>query len=118
MSLLGIRHVALAINKMDLVDYSEKRFREIEAQYRAFAKQIGLADITCIPVSALKGDNIARRQLDTRRGIAAPTLMGWLETVELDETRLQRCRSGCPCSGSTVRTWISAASPARSRAAA
>src|SRR5258706_139278 len=57
-SLLGIRHVALAINKMDLVDYSQARCEEIEASYREFAKRIGLADVTCIPMSALKSDNI------------------------------------------------------------
>jgi bifunctional enzyme CysN/CysC len=88
-SLIGVRHVALAINKMDLVDYSEQRFREIEAQYRAFAKQIGLTDIACVPVSALKGDNMLQPSPNTAwyRGT---TLMGWLETVEVDETRLQK----------------------------
>ena len=88
-SLIGVRHVALAINKMDLVDYSEQRFREIEAQYRAFAKQIGLTDIACLPVSALKGDNMLQPSPNTPwyRGT---TLMGWLETVEVDETRLQK----------------------------
>jgi bifunctional enzyme CysN/CysC len=88
-SLIGVRHVALAINKMDLADYSEKRFREIEVQYRAFAKQIRLADITCIPVSALKGDNLLVPSANTPwyRGT---TLMGWLETVEVDDARLQK----------------------------
>src|SRR3989475_11732795 len=57
-SLLGIRHVALVINKMDLVDYSEARYRQIEAEYREFAARIGLTDVTCVPMSALKGDNI------------------------------------------------------------
>src|SRR5437867_6047733 len=57
-SLIGIRHVALAINKMDLVDYSEKKYREIESEYREFAHRIGLSDVTCIPMSAVKGDNI------------------------------------------------------------
>src|SRR3989441_6238809 len=57
-SLLGIRHVALAVNKLDLVDWSEERFREIEAEYREFAAQIGLEDITCIPLSGLRGDNV------------------------------------------------------------
>ena len=88
-SLIGVRHVALAVNKMDLVDYSEKRFREIEAQYRVFAKQIGLDHITCIPVSALKGDNILAPSVNMPwyRGTV---LMGWLETVEVDEARLQK----------------------------
>jgi bifunctional enzyme CysN/CysC len=88
-SLIGVRHVALAVNKMDLVDYSEKRFREIEAQFRAFAKQIGLDDVTCIPVSALKGDNVLApsANMPWYRGAV---LMGWLETVEVDEARLRQ----------------------------
>ena len=57
-SLLGIRHVVLAINKLDLVDYSQEVFDSIEADYRAFAAEIGLDDIVCIPLSALRGDNI------------------------------------------------------------
>src|SRR5881628_4182431 len=57
-SLIGIRHVALAVNKMDLVGYSEQRYREIESQYREFAARIGLTGMTCIPMSALRGDNI------------------------------------------------------------
>src|SRR6266404_197608 len=54
-SLLGIRHVVLAINKMDLVDWSQARFDEIVAEYRGFAEQIGVKDFTAIPMSALKG---------------------------------------------------------------
>src|SRR6188508_1547643 len=53
-SLIGIRHVVLAINKLDLVDYSMQVFDQIEADYRAFAAEIGLTDITCIPLSALR----------------------------------------------------------------
>jgi bifunctional enzyme CysN/CysC len=88
-SLIGVRHVALAVNKMDLVDFSEARFREIEAEYREFAGRIGLADIACIPLSALGGANILEPSPHTAwyRG---PTLMGWLETVELDEQRLAK----------------------------
>ena len=88
-SLLGIRHVALVINKMDLVDYSEARYRQIEAVYREFAARIGLTDVTCVPMSALKGDNIlvASARTPWHRG---STLMGWLETVEVDEERLQK----------------------------
>ena len=88
-SLIGIRHVALAVNKMDLVGNSEERFREIEADYLEFARQVGATDVTCIPVSALKGDNIVDRSPNTpwHRG---PTLTDWLETVEIDEERLQK----------------------------
>src|SRR5579885_3498345 len=50
-SLLGIRHVAVAVNKMDLVDYSERRLREIDDEYRSFARELGVAEVTCIPVS-------------------------------------------------------------------
>src|SRR5581483_1538421 len=57
-SLLGIRHVLLAVNKMDLVDWSQGRFDEIVADYRAFAAQIGITDFHAIPMSALRGDNI------------------------------------------------------------
>src|ERR1700709_955698 len=57
-SLLGIRHVVLAINKMDLVGWSQETFDTILADYRAFAAQIGIEAFTAIPVSALRGDNI------------------------------------------------------------
>src|SRR5947207_10807052 len=56
--LLGIRHVAVAVNKMDLVEYAEERFREIEREYGAFAEQLGLEEFTLIPLSALRGDNM------------------------------------------------------------
>jgi bifunctional enzyme CysN/CysC len=87
-SLIGIRKVVLAINKMDLVDYSEKVFRQIEEDYREFAKQIGLTDITPIPLSALKGDNMLEASARTP-WYHGPTLMGFLETCEIDETRMQ-----------------------------
>ena len=88
-SLIGIRKVVLAINKMDLVDYSQKVFDRIDEEYRAFAAQIGLADITSIPLSGLKGDNmlVASEHTPWYHG---PTLMGFLETCEVDETRLQK----------------------------
>jgi bifunctional enzyme CysN/CysC len=87
-SLIGIRKVVLAINKMDLVDYSESAFRAIEEEYRAFAKQIGLEDITAMPLAALRGDNMLTPSEKTP-WYHGPTLLGYLETVELDETRLQ-----------------------------
>jgi bifunctional enzyme CysN/CysC len=87
--LIGIRKVVLAINKMDLVDYSQKVFDQIDEEYRAFARQIGLADITSIPLSGLKGDNmlVASEKTPWYHG---PTLMGFLETCEVDDTRLQK----------------------------
>ena len=88
-SLLGIRDVALAVNKIDLVGYSEERFREIEEDYRAFAAGIGLDRVTCIPVSALHGDNVVERghNLDWYSG---PTLLDYLENVEIDQERMER----------------------------
>ena len=68
--LLGIRHVVLAINKMDLVDWSQETFATILADYRAFASQIGLEDFVAIPMSALRGDNI------TDHSAAAPWYRG------------------------------------------
>ncbi len=84
-SLLGIRRAVVAINKMDLVGYSEQVFRDIEAAYRVFAAQLGLQDIVCIPVSALRGDNIveAGSGMPWYRG---PTLMQHLEIVPVDAT--------------------------------
>jgi bifunctional enzyme CysN/CysC len=87
-SLIGIRKVVLAINKMDLVDYSQQVYNRIDEEYREFAKQIGLADITTIPLSALKGDNMTEASEHTG-WYHGPTLMGFLETCEIDETRLQ-----------------------------
>jgi bifunctional enzyme CysN/CysC len=88
-SLLGIRHLVVAINKMDLIGYSESTYRRIESDYRQFAKQIGLTNVRCIPVSALNGDNIVNTgpNMPWHDG---PTLLEWLETVEVDEDRLVR----------------------------
>jgi bifunctional enzyme CysN/CysC len=83
-ALLGVRDVAVAVNKMDLIDYSEARFREIEEEYRQFARQIGLDRVTCIPVSALRGDNVLLPS-EAIPWYHGPTLMGYLETVEVDE---------------------------------
>jgi bifunctional enzyme CysN/CysC len=84
-SLIGIRKVVLAINKMDLVDYSHEIFDTIVAEYRDFAKQIGLEDIVAIPVSGLKGDNIIGPSEHTP-WYHGPTLMGYLETVEIEDS--------------------------------
>ncbi|MYL24794.1 sulfate adenylyltransferase subunit CysN [Halomonas alkaliantarctica] len=89
MSLMGIRHVVVAINKMDLVDYSKARFDEIVEEYRAFAKQLGLENITFIPMSALKGDNVITHGTNMP-WYHGTTLMGYLETIEIDDDRLQR----------------------------
>jgi bifunctional enzyme CysN/CysC len=83
-SLLGIRRVVLAVNKMDLVDHSHDVFTTIESEYREFADQIGLHDVTCIPVSALRGDNIIEPSAHTP-WYHGPTLLGFLETVPVDD---------------------------------
>ncbi len=88
-SLIGIRHVVLAVNKMDLVDYSHDPFAQIEQDCREFAKRIGLEDVTCIPISGVKGDNIVERSPRTP-WYHGSTLMEHLETVEIDENRIQR----------------------------
>jgi bifunctional enzyme CysN/CysC len=83
-SLLGIRHVVVAINKLDLVDYSQEVFDQIEADYRAFAAEIGLDNIVCIPMSALRGDNITEHSAQTP-WYEGPTFIGHLETVQVDD---------------------------------
>lgn len=84
-ALMGIRNVALAINKMDTVDYEEARYRQLAQTFAAFAESLGITKVTAIPVSALAGDNVA-----TRSGKMAwyhgPTLLGWLETVPTGAT--------------------------------
>jgi bifunctional enzyme CysN/CysC len=87
--LLGIRHVVVAVNKMDLVDYSQEVFERIEADYRTFAQRIGLEDVLVMPISGVQGDNVIERSARTP-WYAGPTLMTHLETVEIDEQRLLR----------------------------
>lgn len=83
-SLLGIRHVVLAVNKMDLVGWDQDVFDAIVADYRAFADQIGLSVFTPIPISGLSGDNIATRS-EATPWFEGPILMDWLEGVEVED---------------------------------
>jgi bifunctional enzyme CysN/CysC len=83
-SLLGIEHIVVAVNKLDLVDYDVAVFDAIEADYRAFAADIGLTDITCIPLSALRGDNIVDRSPRTP-WYEGPTLLAHLEEVVVED---------------------------------
>ena len=85
-SLMGIRQIVLAVNKMDLIDWDEEKFDAIVADYAGFARQIGLPEFQAIPISGLNGDNIASRSAASPwyRG---PSLMQHLESVELQETR-------------------------------
>ncbi|HEY5674984.1 MAG TPA: sulfate adenylyltransferase subunit CysN [Malonomonas sp.] len=83
-SLVGIRHIVLAINKMDLVDYSQQRFESIRDEYDEFAEELGFASITAIPLSALEGDNILQPSINTP-WYQGPTLMKYLETVKITD---------------------------------
>jgi bifunctional enzyme CysN/CysC len=82
-ALFGIRHVVLAVNKMDLVDYSEATFHGIATAYEALARRLGLAEVTAIPVSGLRGDNVVARSpaMPWYRG---PALLEFLDTVDVD----------------------------------
>ncbi len=79
-TLLGIKNIVVAVNKMDLMEYRRDVFEAIEADYRAFAKNLGLEDFTCIPLSALKGDNVIDPS-EIMTWYHGPTLMAHLESV-------------------------------------
>ncbi|MFD4180561.1 sulfate adenylyltransferase subunit CysN [Rhodococcus sp. NPDC058514] len=83
-SLLGIRNVVLAVNKLDLVDYSQQVFDEIVEEYAGFAAEIGLGNVVAIPMSAYMGDNLTDRSPNTP-WYQGPTLIEHLETVEISE---------------------------------
>jgi sulfate adenylyltransferase subunit 1 len=82
-SLVGIPHIVLAVNKMDMVDYSEARYNEICTEYLAFAAQLGLHNVSCVPLSALVGDMLVDRG-DNLNWYQGSTLMEFLENVEID----------------------------------
>jgi bifunctional enzyme CysN/CysC len=88
-SLMGIRNVVLAVNKMDLVDYSAYRFRALTDEYGAFAAELGFEQITCIPISALKGDNITTPSGNIS-WYEGPTLLEYLETVQVDNQAVSK----------------------------
>jgi bifunctional enzyme CysN/CysC len=83
-SLLGIRRVVLAINKMDLVNYSRDVFDRIERDYREFATRLSIEEITCVPMSAVEGANVMSRSSATP-WYQGPTLLEYLETVPVDD---------------------------------
>jgi len=85
-SLLGIKHVVLAVNKMDLVDFSEETYNRIVSDYHQFAQPLQLSDITCIPLSALEGDNVVAisERMPWYKG---PSLLEFLETVPIEQDR-------------------------------
>ena len=88
-SLMGIRHVAFAINKMDLVGFDLETYHAIKEAFEAFAAPLGFESITAIPISALKGDNIVERSANTT-WYHGPTLMAYLETVDVKQSQSER----------------------------
>ena len=85
-SLLGIRHVVLAVNKVDLVDFDEAKFREIVAAFGEFAKPLGFHSMEAIPISARFGDNVSSPSLRTP-WYDGPTLLAYLESCDVDIDR-------------------------------
>lgn len=91
-NLLGINNIVVAVNKMDLVGFSEERFNEIKAEYRAFAKEIGIENPIFMPVSALTGDNVVAPS-ENMSWFSGPPLMKLLDTIPLtDMTDLEHFR--------------------------
>ena len=81
-SLLGIKHVVLAVNKMDLVDFSKEVFDKIVSDYKAFVEPLNIPDIQCIPLSALEGDNVVEKS-DRTPWYEGTSLLEYLETVHI-----------------------------------
>jgi sulfate adenylyltransferase subunit 1 len=85
-SLLGIKHIVLAVNKMDLVDFSEDVFTKIKNEYLTLTNQLGIEDVTCFPLSALEGDNVVEKSVRTP-WFEGTSLLQYLETVPIDRDR-------------------------------
>ena len=85
-SLLGIKHIALAVNKMDLVGFSQEVFDGIRTEYLALTEQLGIEDVTCFPISALEGDNVVEKSPRTP-WFEGTSLLEFLETVPIDRDR-------------------------------
>lgn len=85
-SLLGIKHIVLAVNKMDLVDYSEEVFNKIKNEYLHLTAQLGIEDVTCFPLSAKVGDNVVEKSNKTP-WFEGTSLLQYLETVPIDRDR-------------------------------
>jgi bifunctional enzyme CysN/CysC len=100
-SLMGIKHVVMAVNKMDLVRFDQTIFQQIQDEFAEFSKEFKYESVTAIPLSALKGDNMTQRSANTAwyRG---PTLMGYLDTYKLSRKPL--ASSCCRYSGSIAQT--------------
>ncbi len=85
-SLLGIKHIVLAVNKMDLVGFSEKIFCDIRDEYLKLTTQLGIEDVTCFPISAKLGDNVVEKS-DRTPWFEGTSLLEFLETVPIDRDR-------------------------------
>lgn len=85
-SLLGIKHIVLAVNKMDLVGFDKKVFTDISAEYKQLTDHLGIKDVTCFPLSALDGDNVVERSERTP-WYTGPALLDFLETVPIHADR-------------------------------
>ncbi|OZE82223.1 adenylyl-sulfate kinase [Rhodococcus sp. 15-649-1-2] len=81
-SLLGVRHLVAAVNKIDLIDYAEDKFRDVEAELHTLAGRLGATDLTVIPLAAKDGDNVVHRSTNAP-WYTGPTLLEYLESVEL-----------------------------------
>jgi sulfate adenylyltransferase subunit 1 len=94
-SLLGIKHIVVCVNKMDMVDYSETVFNAIIEKYKALAQNLNLKDVTYIPVSALKGDHIVQQseRMDWYEG---KSLLHFLEQVDTDAQEKSTLASPMP----------------------
>ncbi len=85
-SLLGIKHIVLAVNKMDLVDFDESIFNAIKEEYLSLTNHLGIEDVTCFPLSALDGDNVVEKSERTP-WYEGTSLLDFLETVPIDQDR-------------------------------
>ncbi len=91
-SLLGLQHLVVCVNKMDLVDYNEEKYRDIVAAFKSFSSRLDIKDITFIPISALKGDNVVDSS-ERMSWYGGSTLLHHLENVHVGADRnLQDCR--------------------------
>jgi len=86
-TIIGMPHVLVCINKMDLVNYSEARYKEIENDYLQFVKQLGLKNVSFIPASALAGDNVVNRS-ENMTWYGGPSLLEFLETIEISKNKI------------------------------
>ncbi|MGG6461792.1 sulfate adenylyltransferase subunit CysN [Solilutibacter silvestris] len=91
LALFGIRHVVLAVNKLDLVRYDRDVFERIERDYRELATQLGIANVQAVPLSALKGDNLLLRS-EATPWYHGPTLLEWLERVDVEQVQAEDAR--------------------------